>query len=137
MVVSAIEGRIRIRDEALREGETASLVEQALLECAGVERASANPRTGSLLVAYDAATTSVAAMAGVAADLLSPQAFQPGRGNGSRVRLTAVHFGMLASLALNLLAALSGAEGLHVVAGLGFLAFLAAHLSRFATLAHS
>ncbi|MCM2359697.1 MAG: hypothetical protein NDI77_16220 [Geobacteraceae bacterium] len=62
MMVSAIEGRIRLRDERLKRHATALALESRLASCEAVLSASWNQRTGSMLIIYDAAATSEAAI---------------------------------------------------------------------------
>ncbi len=53
MISSFIDGRVRIRCDALRNPEAAAAIEGTLRETPGVLSATANPRTGGLLVEYD------------------------------------------------------------------------------------
>lgn len=53
MIASFVEGRVRLRAEALKEPEKLQMVENAVKSYNGVFNTQANPRTGSLLVEYD------------------------------------------------------------------------------------
>ena len=55
MIASFIEGRVRLRADALRNPEKLQLLEDAVKAQDGVLSTLANPRTGSLLVEYDPA----------------------------------------------------------------------------------
>lgn len=53
MIASFIEGRVRLRADALKDPEKLQMVENAVKSYDGVLSTRANPRTGSLLVEYD------------------------------------------------------------------------------------
>lgn len=53
MITSFIEGRVRIRHEALKNAEAVQTVLELLQSYPGVLEASANPRTGGILIHYD------------------------------------------------------------------------------------
>ena len=53
MIASFVEGRVRLRADALKDPEKLQLVESMVKSQDGVLSTTANPRTGSLLVEYD------------------------------------------------------------------------------------
>lgn len=71
MVASFIDGRIRIRDEALILRSLACNIQDALLKNKGITRASVNPRAGSLLVNYDTAEMNREGIIGLIAGYLN------------------------------------------------------------------
>ncbi len=82
MIASFIDGRVRIRSEALRDPAAMDMVCSAVAAHDGVISATPNSRTGSLLVLYDPAKISRETLAD-AATLLEAQLSAlgvPGRG---------------------------------------------------------
>lgn len=59
MVVSHIDGRLRIRDNAIKNPNVAFAVEDVLKGNEGVIEASVNQRVGSVLINYDLAITDI------------------------------------------------------------------------------
>ena len=57
-VVSAVEGRVRLRHPALKHAATADMAAAVVVGVEGVTKASVNPVTGSLLIFYDSETLS-------------------------------------------------------------------------------
>lgn len=53
MIASFMEGRVRLRTDALKDPEKLRMVEDTIKSQNGVLSTLANPRTGSLLVEYD------------------------------------------------------------------------------------
>lgn len=66
MIASFIDGRVRLRSEALRDLTAMEMVRAAVSARDGVVSATPNPRTGSLLVLYDPAKISRETLAGAA-----------------------------------------------------------------------
>ncbi len=58
MLTSFIDGRLRLRHTALKNPDTLALLERTALGLEGVNSATGNPRTGSLLLTYDPAVLS-------------------------------------------------------------------------------
>ena len=54
MIVSFIEGRVRLRHQALTDESTLESMTSATREYPGIRKVTANVRTGSLLIEYDA-----------------------------------------------------------------------------------
>lgn len=146
IVASLLNGRVRVRDEALKRGALAALVTDALMDTPGVASAEVNPRVGSLLVLYDAALVAVERILEAVSELVgsSPPAEGPAQavsGPGgvpfvrrmslslpAAVKKRVVNIGMLASLLLSVAAAILDFKKLHVLAGILFLALFGDHL---------
>lgn len=146
VVASHIEGRVRIRDEGLKRESLLIRAKAALLAVPGVSGVEGNGRVGSLLVLYSAAVTGVERIMEAASDILgsgeeAESAAESGRafGNGSlagrvslaispRLKNRMVNIGMLASLALSLVAIVFDLKKLHLVTGMIFVALFGDHL---------
>lgn len=142
-IVSAVPGRIRIRDGQLRDAARQERLGAVLAEIDGVVEVEGNPRTGSMLLRYVAEHTARVEMearvsAAVAAEL-GPQ--PPGAQNeaGSRRTLrrwqrdrrlnTWAKYGMLGSLGASLALAAAGSKKAHAATGGLFLALLGIHMA--------
>ncbi|WP_353115091.1 HMA2 domain-containing protein [Nitratidesulfovibrio sp.] len=136
MISSFIDGRVRIRCDALRNPEAAAAIEGTLRETPGVLSATANPRTGGLLVEYDPDAVTQEQLLEAAKMLEAFAAQEPAAPKKSCCcrRLTKAEAmriskrGMAGSLAALVLFGLAGRERAHIVAGGLFLAFNAYHL---------
>lgn len=141
VVASVLDGRVRVRDEGLKNGPLAAQVADALLDTPGVAKAQANPRVGSLLVLFDAALVAAERILATIADLLGAEQPEPGPARAAEVpwrkfsislppaaRRRVVNLGMLASLALSMAAAVFDFKKLHILAGILFLALFGDHL---------
>ena len=142
VVTSHIEGRVRIRDEGLKKETLLLQLREALLESPGISGVEANPRVGSLLVIYNAASTGVERIQQIIAGFIgegeaAASAVSEGisriigkipRTVPPRVKRIAVNAGMLASLVLSVVAAVLDLKTLHILAGVIFLAIFGAHL---------
>lgn len=134
-IASSIPGRIRLRGEALRDAAQCARLRAQVEGWRHVSSVAANPRTGSLLVHYDAnrldPTRFAARIIKVAAQA-SPvlkQAPATAHGGTSRVRVNRyAKRGMLVSLAASLLLAGVGLKRWHALTGGLFVASLAVHL---------
>jgi heavy-metal-associated domain-containing protein len=138
-VTSKIPGRIRIRDQRLTRADRAEQVRSDLLAMNGVTEVTVGIRTGSLLIIYSTALSSLqgimeylTGLFGVteesddscecsfrAADLLAP---------GAPLRRNAVNYGMLASLLISMVGIMIGLKKLHYAAGVLFLGFFGIHI---------
>lgn len=145
-IASSIPGRIRLRHISLRDPSLLSRLSETLSRWPQVRAVTPNPRTGSLLVAYDADGLGAeectrrceAAVAGLLpreretareSALRSPAGRPARRGGTPRVRANRLaKRGMLASLAASLLLAAAGAKRGHIWTGLFFLHALGVHL---------
>lgn len=145
VIASQFEGRVRIRDEELKQEPVLSRVREALLTMPGVDGVEANQRVGSLLVLYNAAVATLeritktiadligAEEAGIAAESGKTSARPPAFGKISlaippAVKRKVINIGMLASLALSLFAAILDLKKLHILAGIVFVALFGDHL---------
>jgi hypothetical protein len=151
VIASCIDGRLRVRDELLRNTAAADAVRRVLLALPGVREVSANPRAGSLLIIYQQAQTTLRKITDLLSRYLQPErsapASLPGRSPTERrshdrrtgpptrrsellprIRRQAVNLGMLAALLVSMAGAALGAKMLHIAAGVVFLGVLAIHL---------
>ena len=53
MIVSSIEGRVRFKDENIKDFETVKKIKESLKELDGIESIRVNDIIGSLLIKYD------------------------------------------------------------------------------------
>ncbi len=146
-IASSIPGRLRLRHTLLRDPARLARLVEDFRQWPQVGEVSANVRTGSLLVRYDAAALCeaecarrcAAAVAGLlpapprdAAPPISTAtpATRAGRRAGtSRVRANRLaKRAMLATLAASMLLAAMGAKRLHIWSGIAFLHALGVHL---------
>lgn len=131
-IVSAIPGRIRLRDKALRQSHCLEDLQAALSSVSGVLAAEANPATGSLLLHYDSALVDRATME-MQAEAAATAALE-GTGAPTARRRMARQFnryskyGMLGSLAVSMAYAAAGKKRLHALTGGLFGAFLGVHM---------
>ena len=151
VIASCIDGRLRIRDDLLRNASAADAVRRVLLAAPGVREVSVNPRAGSLLILYHQAQTTLRKITDLLSRYLLPERAAPAsldkrsvperrshnRRAGlptrrsallPRIRRQAVNLGMLSALLVSMAGAVLGAKMLHIVAGVVFLGVLAIHL---------
>lgn len=134
-VVSTSPGRLRVRHASLKNPDRLAAAENLLrheLAPLGIE---ANPRTGSLLLRFDAAAAEPDAAKRTANRALNTllgtkQRYVPARSLAMRANRIA-KFGMLGSLGASLLFAAQGRKRLHIVTGIVFVGFLAVHMGVF------
>lgn len=129
-IVSALPGRIRLRDRGLRNGARLKALEARVGAWPGVLRLEANVRTGSLLVGFDPqliGMDELEARLEAAADrvMAAPRPTGPG---SRRVVNRYAKLGMLGSLAASLGLLVAGLKRGHGVAGALFLVGLSVHL---------
>lgn len=150
VIASCIDGRLRVRDDLLRNTAAAEAVRRALLAVPGIREVSTNPRAGSLLVLFQQAQTTL----GKITDLLNryllpeksaptsfPRRSVPERRSHDRrtlptrrseialgIRRRAVNLGMLAMLLVSMAGAVLDAKSLHIISGVLFLGIFAIHL---------
>lgn len=146
-IASSIPGRLRLRHTLLRDPARLARLVEDFRQWPQVGEVSANVRTGSLLVRYDAAALReeectrrcAAAVAGLLPTPLedaappipaTTPATRAGRRAGtSRVRANRLaKAGMLAGLAASMVLAAMGAKRLHIWTGVFFLHALGVHL---------
>jgi hypothetical protein len=137
-VVSAIPGRLRVRDARLFDHAVVRRVIDSTARELPVLDARANPAACSVVFFYDAKAIPLAEMKrrtedALAASLASPDGEKP-RKKCRRARLVinrCAKIGALASLAASIFFAYTGSKRLHVVTGWVFVACLCAHLAVF------
>lgn len=140
-IVSAVPGRIRIRDTRLRDAARQERLGAILAEIDGVVEVEGNPRTGSMLLRYTPEhTTRVEMEARVSAAVgteLAPQpvarepapARTPRRWQRDRKLNTWAKYGMLGSLGVSLALAAAGSKKAHAATGGLFLGLLGIHMA--------
>ncbi|MDV7212067.1 HMA2 domain-containing protein [Azotobacter beijerinckii] len=131
-IVSALPGRIRIRDRALRDRARLARIEEALAGFEGIDSLQPNPRAGSLVLHFDAARVEIEALeaavdAAIDAELARPHA--PRRRSLKMQVNRGAKLGMLGSLAASLALAAAGKKSWHAVTGGLFVACLGVHLA--------
>ena len=142
-ITSFIDGRVRLRHEALKDPSTADIVTALLGGVDGVESVRANPLTGSLLIFYDAEKLSRETLLELARQGAALLPVKDGKKNGaegvrsladmllSRRASRLAGRVMLVSLPLSLAGAVSGMGALHRISGAVFtlasLQHMAAH----------
>lgn len=130
-IVSAVPGRLRLRDLALRDSQQLERLRCTIAAFNGVRSVYGNPKAGSLIVRYDVACLEpkrIEAQVEAAAAVELAKPTTSGRGC-RRVRVNRyAKRGMLASLAVSLLLAAVGQKRWHAASGGLFLASLLVHL---------
>jgi hypothetical protein len=141
-VVSAIPGRLRVRDARLFDPAVARRVIDSAARELPVFDARANPAACSVVFLYDAKAIPLAEMRRRTEDALAACLASPAPGGGKprkkrrRVRLAinrCAKIGALSSLAASIFFAYTGSKRLHVVTGWVFVACLCAHLAAYLT----
>lgn len=135
-IVSSLPGRLRLRGDALRDPAALRRLSDDVARWRHVAAVEANPRTGSLLVHYDAARLKPETFeARIAAAFAAPASAAPhparAAAHGGTPRVRANRYAkraMLISLAVSLLLAGAGRKRWHALAGGLFVASLAVHL---------
>lgn len=145
-IVSAVPGRMRIKDNRFGEASAANDFVSRLQQAVGAGGGVAtriNPQASCVVVRYDAGRVAPADMQRAAQGLLTapaqpPRAKSHGKRRSRRLRINRyAKIGALTSLAASMAFAAAGSKRLHVVTGMVFLACLAAHLTVFRrTLVH-
>jgi hypothetical protein len=129
MIASFIDGRIRLRDRALKDPANMDLLRGFIGAQRGILDLRANSRTGSLLVYYDPTVLSREALASAAALL------EPGLFRAEKARPAKALFASKESLLLALVYCAVAATGFlskpaHLAAGTLFTLLTAAHVCR-------
>jgi hypothetical protein len=130
-IVSAVPGRLRLRDLALRDHQQLERLRCTIAAFDGVRSVDGNPKAGSLVVRYDVASLEPGRIeaqveAAAAIELAKPATI----GGGSR-RVQVNRYakrGMLASLGVSMLLAAIRQKRWHAASGGLFLACLVVHL---------
>lgn len=130
-IVSAIPGRLRLRDVALRDSQQLEHLRHTLAASDGVLTLESNPKAGSLIVYYDAALLQPSAFEAQVEAIVADQLAKPTRSNKRVTRVQVNRYakrGMLVSLAISMLLAAVGQKRWHAASGGLFLACLLVHL---------
>jgi len=139
MITSFIDGRLRIRDESLKNPSTAENLRKVLFEVKGVSAVEINRRVGSFLVIYDKAVTGIMKIVEAASAYLNMKemindAVQRKKKKTAvakkRIVRRVSNIGMFLSLAASVIAAIVGGKFLHIAAGIAFLIFFATHFAQ-------
>jgi hypothetical protein len=140
MVVSHIDGRLRIRDNAIKNPSIVSALEDIFKEEKGIIEMLINQRVGSMLIFYDSTITDFKGIIKIITPYLNAKKdpdkpalegalINKGRSLVSRLgRRMLPNIGMLISLALTVISVMIGGKGLHGIAGLFFMGFLGMHI---------
>jgi hypothetical protein len=140
VIVSNIDGRLRLRDERLKNPEVIEGIRKDLGDLPGlVCDISANRRVGSLLVYYEPPGSSSDIIVAVENHLKKteegkglektdplPALLNAVKSLGTR---KAIKFGMLGTLAISLVGVAFDIKKMHLISGLLFLSALGMHLS--------
>lgn len=131
-IVSSIPGRIRLRDNALRQADRLERLSAALTAMEGVLSVDGNVKAGSLVLRYEARAGDVDTME-AAVEQAADAEFsrpRPGLKPSTRVRLNRyAKRGMAVSLGASLVLAAAGYKRWHILTGGAFVACLAVHLA--------
>lgn len=131
MIVSSIDGRVRIKDKKLKASDIVSKIKNKLLQNEGIKDIYTNHRTGSLLILYDRTILRLEQILYVLADYIEITKTQYSKGINLFANRKIINHGMLLSFALSMFGAIADVSGLHIIAGGIFLGFLALHLLRY------
>ena len=140
MIVSALRGRIRIRNEVIKNSALTTDMRDKLLSLQGILDVSTNELVGSMLILYDTERINLEKIESVLTSYLGDNsnktAVQSGIGSRKNrvqqpfVKQRIAKTGMTLSLVISLSSlALSGSKKLHFYAGLAFVLFVGLHLS--------
>lgn len=143
-IVSAVPGRLRVKDSRFGSAEVAENFAQRLKSMATNDKelkVRINAEAASVIVQYDAGLIALSDVITQVEGLLEIRTGQPSLQRRRRSRRMRVNryakIGALASLAVSMGFAAVDHKRLHVIAGMAFLAFLSAHLIVFRrTLTH-
>ncbi|WP_333654145.1 HMA2 domain-containing protein [Dissulfurispira sp.] len=128
MIVSFIEGRIRLRHEILKRPYAAEKIKKIFLSMKGVMDISMNHKTGGMLIIYDSGVLDIKDISRRLALLMDLRADDK---KGFVYPRKTVNAGMLASLIISLLGAATGKTALHIAAGIVFAGFAGAHTYKY------
>jgi hypothetical protein len=131
MIASFVEGRIRLRDEKLKNKAVVDEIRKRAAQLRGISDVSINQRTGSLLIFYDRAVLRLEQALHILEDYLDAAKTECRKYAVSITNRKIVNPGMLASLALSMFGAALDIAALHITAGIVFLGFLGLHIFRY------
>lgn len=131
MIASFVEGRLRIRDEKLKNRAAADEIQRLITPVKGIFDVSINQRTGSLLIFYDRAILKLEQLLHVLADYLNTTKPECKRYAVSLTDRKIVNLGMLLSLAVSMFGAAIDITAIHIAGGIIFLVFWGLHIFRY------
>ncbi len=144
-IVSAVPGRLRIRDPYLSTELAVASISASLSRELPIQSMRPNLVANSIVLHYDAALIDLSAMKAVTENLLAKLMRQEAANDSSRLKRRSAKrklnryakIGALSSLAASLAFAYSGPKRLHIITGWIFIACRCAHLAIFRrTLVH-
>lgn len=130
-IVSALPGRIRIRDRVLRDRARLARIEEALAALEGIDSLQPNPRAGSIVLHFDAARIAVEALEVKVDSIIDTELARPHAPRRRSLKMQinrGAKLGMLGSLTASLALAVAGKKGAHAITGGLFVACLGVHL---------
>lgn len=140
MIVSSIDGRVRVRNTMLQHPEAAAAVKKGLASIEGISDVSINHRVGSMLIIYDPCaadikkiTDTISGYMNVKDGKKTVRTNRDKRGlpfaiTRKRAKLL-VNAGMAASLLISLAGIALKLKKLHAIAGLLFVGLLGIHIT--------
>jgi hypothetical protein len=131
-IVSSVPGRIRIRDQALRNHARLDQLEAALIQIEDITSLQSNPGAGSVVLHFDGTRTDMAALEARIDATVDSALSTPLPKNNRSLKMRVNRYakaGMLSSLATSLALAATGQKRWHAVSGSVFVACLGVHLS--------
>lgn len=127
MIVSFIDGRIRLRHEVLKSIAVAEKIQKDFMLAKGVINVSVNNKTGGMLIIYDSKSVDIRS-------IIHEANLSAHTRTNDKVSLVnskkILNTGMLASLIISLLSAAAGFSHLHVAGGVVFVSFAFVHIYR-------
>ncbi|AGA32287.1 hypothetical protein TVNIR_0586 [Thioalkalivibrio nitratireducens DSM 14787] len=134
MIVSTVNGRVRVRARVLRASKAAARIAAEVGALPGVVDARPNAGAGCLTVTFDTDTLDVQVLEERIEALCQAAERVPRNSNGrglSRTLNRATKYGMLATLTTSLAYGYLGRKKAHIGFGAAFLAFAGVHLFRY------
>lgn len=134
MIVSTVNGRVRVRARALRSDKSAARVAAELAQLPGVVDARPNAGAGCLIVNFDPDALDIGVLEERIETLCQAAERAPRSDNGralSRQLNRATKYGMLVTLTTSLAYGYLGRKKAHIGFGAVFLALAGAHLFRY------
>lgn len=129
MIVSAIDGRIRIVEPGLKSAARADAVKKRLQRVEGITSTSVNPKTGSLLIYYDTAVTPGSTVRKTVSKQLGEAGIKVSLYSLDRPPARRyVKFGLLGTITGSIGVLLLSSEEWHYRIGAAFLSLLSVHL---------
>lgn len=132
LIISALPGRIRVRDTALRQPDRLARLRTALAGLTGVLSAQGNAGAGSILLHYDTSRIEPTTMEAAVDRAVDTELSQPRPLLKPALRVRVNRYakrGMLGSLGLSMALAAVGNKRWHAVSGGVFLACLLLHVT--------